>query len=171
MRRSRPSLIVVAVGKVAIFEKDDRHSRVQNRGGPHYLRTFYLRIRLFTKETWSKKTIFLLNMDFLSANSRFAVQNGGTYQGKPVQCLLRGRNIMRRSSGAARNWSWGVQIYNFTLKYLFLLHLGINSLKIQLYLVLSGSGLWGANAPLPPPPWLRYGKGQETIDKKKIKVL
>jgi hypothetical protein len=42
-------------------------------------RTFYLGIRLFTFEKWPKMTIFQSKMDFLSANSRFAVQNDGTY--------------------------------------------------------------------------------------------
>jgi hypothetical protein len=43
------------------------------------LRTFYLRTRLFTFENRSKMIIFQSKMDFLSANSRFAVQNDGTY--------------------------------------------------------------------------------------------
>ncbi len=42
----------------------------------------------------------------------------------------------------------GVQIYIFTEKNLFILRLCINSLKIQLYLVLSGLCLGGANTPL-----------------------
>ena len=48
-------------------------------GGPRYSRTFYLRIRLFTFQNWSKMTIFQSKMDFLSANSRFAVKNVRTY--------------------------------------------------------------------------------------------
>ncbi len=48
-------------------------------GGPRYSRTFYLRIRLFAFEKWPKVTLFQSKMDFLSANSRFAVQNDGTY--------------------------------------------------------------------------------------------
>ncbi len=43
--------------------------------------------------------------------------------------------------------------FPFILHYVFI-HC-MKSLKIQLYLVLSGLGLGGANAPL-HPPWLRY---------------
>ncbi len=50
-----------------------------NTGGPRYSRTFYLRICLFTLEKWFKMTIFQSKMDFLSANSGFAVQNDPTY--------------------------------------------------------------------------------------------
>ena len=48
-------------------------------GGPHYLRTFYLHIHLFTFQYWSRMTIFWSKMDFLFANSRFAVKNDRTY--------------------------------------------------------------------------------------------
>ncbi len=48
-------------------------------GGPRYSRTFYLQIRLFTSTKGSNITIFQSKMAFLSANSRFAVQNDGPY--------------------------------------------------------------------------------------------
>ncbi len=51
----------------------------KNTGSPCYSRTFYLRICLFTFEKWPKMTLFQSKMDFLSANSRFEVQNDGTY--------------------------------------------------------------------------------------------
>jgi hypothetical protein len=44
-------------------------------------------------------------------------------------------------TGVARNWSWGVQIYIFTSRFLFILRLCMKSLKIQFYLVLSDLGL------------------------------
>jgi hypothetical protein len=50
----------------------------KNTGGPRYSRTFYLRIRLFTLEKMVM-TIFQSKINFLSANSRFEVQNEGTY--------------------------------------------------------------------------------------------
>ncbi len=52
---------------------------IKNTGGPRYSRTFYLRIRLFTFEKRPKMTLFQSKMDFLSVNSRFAVQNDRTY--------------------------------------------------------------------------------------------
>ncbi len=51
----------------------------KNTGSPRYSRTFYLRIRLFLFEKWPKMTLFQSKMDFLSANSRFEVQNDETY--------------------------------------------------------------------------------------------
>jgi hypothetical protein len=59
--------------KISIF------GQFGHTGGPRYSRTFYLRIRLFTYEKWPKMTIMQSKMDFLSANSRFAVQNDGMY--------------------------------------------------------------------------------------------
>jgi hypothetical protein len=53
--------------------------RKLSTGSPRYSRTFYLRIRSFTLEKRSKMIIFQSKMNFLSANSRFAVQNDGTY--------------------------------------------------------------------------------------------
>jgi hypothetical protein len=49
--------------------------------------------------------------------------------------------ICHYGSGVTKNWSVGVQIYIFTLKFLFVLRLSIKSFKIQLYLVLGGLGL------------------------------
>ncbi len=46
---------------------------------PCYSQTYNLCIRLYTFEKWSKITICQSKMDFLSANSRFAVQNDWTY--------------------------------------------------------------------------------------------
>ncbi len=46
---------------------------------PSLFADFYLRIRLFTFEKWPKMTILKSKMDFCSANSRFEVQNDGTY--------------------------------------------------------------------------------------------
>ncbi len=50
---------------------------LHDTGDPRYLRTFYTQIRLsaFGKMVQNDK----LPMDFLSANSRFAVHNDGTY--------------------------------------------------------------------------------------------
>jgi hypothetical protein len=50
-----------------------------NTDGPRYSRTFYMRIRLFILAKMVKVSIFWSKMYFLSANSRFAVQNVGTY--------------------------------------------------------------------------------------------
>jgi hypothetical protein len=41
--------------------------QLSNTGGPRYSRTFYLQIRLFTLQKWSKMTIFKSKKDFLSA--------------------------------------------------------------------------------------------------------
>ncbi len=63
-------------------QKNDNFLSLSNfwtTGSPRYSRTFYLRICLFTFEKWPKMTILQSKMDFLSANSRFAVQNDGTY--------------------------------------------------------------------------------------------
>ena len=43
------------------------------------MRTFYLRICLFTFQNWSKMTVFYSTIDFLSTNSGLGVQNDGTY--------------------------------------------------------------------------------------------
>jgi hypothetical protein len=48
-------------------------------GDPRYSKTFYVQICLFTLEKRSEVTIFLPKKGLLSANSRFAVQNDGTY--------------------------------------------------------------------------------------------
>jgi hypothetical protein len=55
-------------------------AKVASAGGPRYLRTFYLRIRLFTIAKIANMIIFQSKNDFLFVNSIFMVQNDGTYQ-------------------------------------------------------------------------------------------
>jgi len=50
-----------------------------NTGGPRYSVFFYLQIRLFTLDKMIQNDNFSVKMDLLSANSRFEVQNDGTY--------------------------------------------------------------------------------------------
>ncbi len=70
--------VILSVNCLKVIETQDRLI-IAITGGPRYSRSFYLQIRLFTLENWSKITIFQSKMDFLSVISRFAVQNDGTY--------------------------------------------------------------------------------------------
>jgi hypothetical protein len=48
-------------------------------GGPRYLRSFYLQIHISILKIMVQNDNFQSKMDFLSENSRFDVQNDGTY--------------------------------------------------------------------------------------------